>query len=118
MPEQDQSRDIKDLRVAALKYDADQNSAPVVVAAGSGYIAQKILSIADECGVSVYHDDSAATLLSKLDLGKSIPPELYQMVVEIYMSVIAAADVTKKAKITPTKKANNVAKAANKVKRQ
>lgn len=112
MPEQ--SQNIKDLRAAALKYNADQNSAPVVVAAGSGYIAQKILSLADECGVTIYHDDSAATLLSKLDLGQSIPPELYQMVVEIYMSVIAAADATKKAKITPSKKANNLAKAIDK----
>lgn len=118
MPEQEQARDIKDMRVAALKYDVDQNSAPVVVAAGSGYLAQKILSIADECGVSIYHDDSAATLLSKLDLGKSIPPELYQMVVEIYMGVIAAADATKKAKVTPNKrKDNNLVKAVNKVKR-
>lgn len=103
MPEQEQARDTKDLRVAALKYDANQNSAPVVVAAGSGYIAQKILALADECGVAIYHDDSAATLLSQLDLGQSIPPELYQMVVEIYMSVIAAADATKRVKLIPNK---------------
>lgn len=100
----EQPRDIKDMRAAALKYDPEQNSAPVVVAAGTGYVAQKILSIADECGLTIYHDDSAATLLSKLDLGQSIPPELYQMVVEIYMSIIAAADASKKTKLTPKKK--------------
>ena len=87
--------DVRDMRVAALKYSAGQDSAPVVVAAGSGYVAQKILEIADECGVSIYHDDSAATLLSKLELGQSIPPELYQLVVEIYMAVIAAANAAK-----------------------
>lgn len=110
--------DVKDMRAAALKYSADNDAAPVVVAAGSGYIAQKILTLADECGVSIYHDDSAANLLSKLDLGQSIPPELYQMVVEIYMGVIAAADATKRSKITPSQSKNNLAKAVDKVKRQ
>lgn len=106
------------MRVAALKYEAGQNSVPVVVAAGAGYIAQKILSIADECGVSIYHDDSAANLLSKLELGQSIPPELYQMVVEIYMTVIAAADATKKSKMIPQKNNSNLSKAVNKSKPQ
>lgn len=85
----------KDMKVAALKYNADDNAAPIVVAAGAGYIAQKIVEVADECGISVYHDDSAATLLSSLKLGQEIPPELYQMVVEIYLAVIKAAENTK-----------------------
>lgn len=94
---------ISDLRVAALKYDSANDSAPIVVAAGAGFIAQKILEIADASGVNIYHDDSAATLLSKLELGRSVPPELYQMVVEIYMSVISAADLTKKIALNPGK---------------
>lgn len=104
MSEPEQKRDMKDMRAAALKYNPNEDAAPVVVAAGSGYVAQKILEIADECGVTIYHDDSAATLLSKLELGQSIPPELYQMIVEIYMAVIATADATKKSKLAPDKK--------------
>lgn len=100
----DNTRDIRDMHVAALKYSADRDAAPVVVAAGSGYVAQKILEIADECGVSIYHDDSAATLLSKLELGQSIPPELYQLVVEIYMAVIAAANASKGAALLSGRK--------------
>lgn len=84
------------LRAAALKYNLDKDAAPVVVAAGAGYVAQKILEIADECGVAVYHDDSAATLLSKLNIGREVPPELYQMVVDIYVAVITAAENAKK----------------------
>lgn len=94
------SNNVKDMRVAALKYNSSEDAAPVVVAAGSGYVAQKILEIADECGVKVYHDDSAATLLSKLELGQQIPPELYQLVVEIYMTVVSASDAAKKAILT------------------
>ncbi len=81
-----------DLNVAALKYDKDKNSAPCVVAAGTGYIAQKILQVAIENGVAIYHDDSAATLLAKLELGQEIPPELYQIVVNIYISLLELAE--------------------------
>jgi flagellar biosynthesis protein len=84
-----------ELRAAALRYDRNVDAAPVVVAAGTGFVAQKILSVADECGINIYKDDSAATLLSKLKLGTEIPPELYQMVVEIYLAVLAAAEAAK-----------------------
>lgn len=85
----------QEIRAAALKYSTDKDQAPVVVAAGGGYIAGKILEIADECGVAIYHDDSAATLLSRLNLGQEIPPELYQMVVDIYTAIITASDAIK-----------------------
>ena len=83
------------MRAAALKYNSDKDAAPVVVAAGTGYVAQKILEVADECGVSIYHDDSAATLLAKLNLGQEVPPELYQMVVDIYLTILTAAENAK-----------------------
>lgn len=83
---------IRNVRAAALKYNSDHDSAPIVVAAGNGYVAHKIIELADECGITVYHDDSAATLLSKLDLGQEIPPELYKMVVDIYVAIISASD--------------------------
>lgn len=87
----DKQGSLRDLKVAALKYNAEQDAAPIVVAAGSGYVAQKIVEIADEAGVTVYHDDTAATLLSGLKLGQQVPPELYQMVVDVYIAILAAA---------------------------
>lgn len=84
------------LNVAALKYDQQKNNAPCVVAAGSGYIAQKILQVAIENGVAIYHDDSAATLLAKLEVGQEIPPELYQIVVNIYISLLDLAEEKRK----------------------
>ena len=95
--------EMRDMRVAALRYNANQDTAPIVVAAGAGYVAQKILQLADECGIAIYHDDSAATLLSKLDLGQSIPPDLYQLVVDIYLSIMATADAVKKNQIISKK---------------
>ena len=71
-------------RAVALQY-GDDDPAPVVVASGMGYMAEKIVEVAQENGVPVYEDDSLATILSQLNLGQEIPPELYQAIVEIYV---------------------------------
>ena len=76
----------------ALKYNPDLNYAPVVVAAGLGHLAQKIINIADENGVPVYRDDSAAALLVMLNSGEKIPPSLYSIVAAIYAEVVLSAD--------------------------
>ncbi len=70
-------------RAAALRYGGD--GAPVVVAAGAGYLAEKMVEVALDSGVPVYEDNSLATVLSQMELGKEIPEELYQAIVEIYV---------------------------------
>ena len=72
-------------KAVALKYDAQKNGAPVIVASGMAYMAEKITEAAMEAGVPVYEDDSLATLLSQMKLGAAIPQELYQAVVDIYI---------------------------------
>ena len=69
---------------AALRYNK-KDRAPVVIAAGQGYMAQRIIETAVENEVPVYEDDSLATLLSQLKLGTEIPPSLYQAIVDIYV---------------------------------
>lgn len=71
-------------KAVALKYDGT-DMAPVVVATGLGYMAERIVQTALEQDVPVYEDTSLATLLSRLELGEEIPPELYQLVVDIYV---------------------------------
>ncbi len=71
-------------KAVALKYDETQNSAPIIVASGMGYVAEKIVEIANDNGVPVYEDNSLATVLTQMELGKEIPPELYQTIVDIY----------------------------------
>ncbi len=71
-------------RAVALRYDPT-NGAPVIVASGMGYMAERIVETASEAGVPVYEDNSLATVLSQLELGKEIPEELYQAIVEIYL---------------------------------
>lgn len=73
-------------RAAALKYSQESaDSAPIVVASGLGYVAEKIISVAQDNGVPIYHDNSLANLLSQLDVGSEIPPELYKAIVDIYV---------------------------------
>lgn len=68
----------------ALQYQTD-DAAPVVVASGMGYLAEKIVEVATGNGVPIYEDNSLATMLSRLQLGQKIPAELYRAIVDIYV---------------------------------
>ena len=70
-------------RAVALRYEGE--GAPVVVASGMGYLAERMVEVATESGVPVYEDNSLATMLSQLALGQEIPDALYQAIVEIYV---------------------------------
>jgi flagellar biosynthesis protein len=73
-------------KAAALKYEHKKDGdAPVIVASGLGYVAQKIVSVAQENNIPVYQDDSLASILSQLEAGAQIPEPLYQAVVDIYV---------------------------------
>ncbi|MDE6763285.1 MAG: EscU/YscU/HrcU family type III secretion system export apparatus switch protein [Oscillospiraceae bacterium] len=72
----------------ALKYNPDKDYTPIVVASGHGHVAEKIINLADENGVPVYRDDSATALLTMLNVGQGIPPDLYQLVAGIYVQVM------------------------------
>ena len=68
----------------ALQYDVG-DGAPVIVASGMGYMAEKIVEVAADSGVPIYEDNSLATILTQLKLGQEIPEELYKAIVEIYV---------------------------------
>ena len=70
-------------RAVALKYEGE--GAPVVVASGMGFLAERMVEVATESGVPVYEDNSLATMLSQLALGQEIPDSLYRAIVEIYV---------------------------------
>jgi flagellar biosynthesis protein len=72
-------------KAVALKYDDTKSVAPVIVASGMGYMAEKIVETANENGVPVYEDNSLATILTQLELGTQVPEELYHAIVDIYL---------------------------------
>lgn len=68
----------------AIKYDKDTNEAPVVVAKGADYLAQKIKDRARENAIEIIENKPLARMLyHNVEIGAEIPPELYQMVAEV-----------------------------------
>ena len=77
----------KEKTAVALKYDSNADAAPRIVATGKGYVADKIIEVANQENVPVHQDDAVARTLSKLELGDAIPPELYEVVAQILIYV-------------------------------
>jgi flagellar biosynthesis protein len=71
----------------ALKYKQDQDAAPLVVASGKGIVAEAILKKAAEAGIPVHPDSELAGMLSEVEVGDSIPEELYEVVAQIMAMV-------------------------------
>lgn len=74
-------------RAVALRYDANRDAAPKIVAKGQGYVAEKIIELARQNGLHVHHDPTLVTLLAKLDLEQDIPEDLYKAVAEVLVFV-------------------------------
>lgn len=67
----------------ALRYRREQDTAPVVVAGGSGLVAEKILDTAREHSIPVHEDAALAYSLGRVGVEQPVPPELYQAVAEV-----------------------------------
>lgn len=81
-------------KAAALKYE-NGYEAPLVTAAGLGYVADEIIKRAEENEVPVVYDEQLADLLNNVDVGQYIPYELYDAVAEVIAYII---DMNEKAK--------------------
>ncbi|NLL80153.1 MAG: flagellar biosynthesis protein FlhB [Clostridiales bacterium] len=72
----------------AIKYDAEKYDAPVVLAKGEDYLAQKIKEKARECKIEIVENKPLARMLyANVEVGEMIPPELYQAVAEVLAMV-------------------------------
>jgi flagellar biosynthesis protein len=74
-------------KAAALKYD-NSYEAPMVTAAGMGVIADKILEKAEENNVPVVYNKELAELLTNVDVGQTVPSELYEAIAKIIVYVM------------------------------
>ncbi len=70
-------------KAVALRYDAEKEAAPKVVAKGAGLRAERIIEIAREHGVHIHEDPDLVTFLSRLDVDTEIPEDLYRAVAEV-----------------------------------
>ena len=65
----------------ALKYDGTH--APTLTAKGDEELAEEILRIARDCEVPIYENAELVKMLARMELGDSIPQELYLTIAEI-----------------------------------
>lgn len=70
-------------KAVALRYNQEQDQAPVVVAQGQGFIAEKIKEIARVSGVPIKEDPQLIEYLMALNLNEEIPAQLYAVVAEV-----------------------------------
>lgn len=75
----------------ALRYDAEHDAAPVVVASGEGDLAARIVRAARDYGVPVVHDVPLAHALSPIAIGDAIPEALYEATAAV-LGAIARPD--------------------------
>lgn len=69
---------------AAIKYDKDAADAPILLAKGADFLAQKIKEIAKENNIEIVENKPLARMLYyNVEVGAEIPPELYQMTAEV-----------------------------------
>jgi flagellar biosynthesis protein len=70
-------------KAVAMQYDAKNSAAPVVTAKGEGFVAQRIIEIAQSADVPIVEDAALVSALLSLELGQEIPVELYTAVARI-----------------------------------
>lgn len=75
-------REDEERKAAALSYKQGQY-APIVVARGTGVMAEAIIACAREAGVYVHESPELVKLLMQVDTDQLIPPELYRAVAEV-----------------------------------
>src|SRR5690606_4533533 len=71
----------------ALRYDEDQDDAPMVVSQGAGDMARRIVEAAHAYGIPVVRDVPVARALFELEVGDEIPEALYEAVAEVLREV-------------------------------
>lgn len=71
-------------KAVALKYDAKLSSAPKVTAKGEGFTAENIIKIAKANDVPIQKDEDLVELLSKVDIDREVPAEMYKAIAEVF----------------------------------
>ncbi len=75
----------------AIKYDPETAPAPIVLAKGADFLAQKIKEIARDNDIEIVEDKPLARMLyANVEVDAQVPPELYQAVAEVLAFVYHA----------------------------
>jgi len=70
-------------KAIALKYKLNEDSAPKIVAKGSGIVADKIISKAEESNVRVVENEGVTESLFNVEIASEIPTDMFEAVAGI-----------------------------------
>lgn len=74
-------------KAAALKYPAG-SAAPLLVASGKGFLAEKILEIAEEEKIPIVQDANLSEVLSVQEIGSAVPTETWEALAKVFAFVL------------------------------
>jgi flagellar biosynthesis protein FlhB len=72
----------------ALRYQENEDEAPLVIAHGEGDLARRLIEAAHAYNVPVVRDVPVAHALRELELGEQIPEALYEAVAEVLRELL------------------------------
>ena len=74
-------------KAIALKYP-ENTYAPFVVASEKGFLAQKLLEIAEKNNVPIVKNDALANVLSLQEIGSFIPENTWEAMAKIFAFIV------------------------------
>ena len=70
-------------KAVSLQYKKGKNAAPKITAKGQGWMADRIIKMAQENNIPIREDKDLLHLLSEIDVGQEVPESLYKVVAEL-----------------------------------
>jgi len=81
-------------KAVALRYDKEKEKAPRVLARGEGEAAKNIIKVAQLHKLPIKKDADLIELLSKVEIDKEVPQELYKAVAELFSYIYKISNKT------------------------
>jgi len=77
-------KNVKDREKAVvIKYDADSDKAPTIVAKGERLVAEKIKELAKENNIPIYENKELVDQMINMKIDTEIPVELYEIMAQV-----------------------------------
>lgn len=81
-------------KAVALKYDRSADKAPRVTASGKGEVAKNIIKVAQLHKLPIKKDEDLIELLSKVEIDREVPENLYKAVAELFSYIYKVSKKT------------------------
>ena len=74
-------------KAVALKYD-NGSQAPLIAASGKGFLARRMIQIAEQENVPIVENKNLAEVLAVQEVGSTVPEETWEVLAKIFAFVL------------------------------